>query len=590
LHDYHLPGAVAPACFHMSEVLAFILIVLLFYGCGFLSAFCDKESRCTFDRKTLRSGLSIGGVINILIFTMVFLMSFHTGVTGPVRLARANAWTRPGAWVDDTCKVLAVGIASRGRCYADDAASLGIDSYSVCPGWTQCSAEEGQCKCSGDVAFGSGLYGRGDSPDWKGTVRKQGIDGSINCTSVAFGSDPAPYIPKYCWCLSSARLDLIAQSKVGSVDQQRCELEGDRAYTRVADRSTVAAEEVDPIRLSSGFSEAHRGSINPTPEFDAELIEDKENEEKDEADESLPGQIELLETGDGYDNRRRGGCKSVYSPWALVKVSAGDFAAGERTRLRCAYSYGAEILSREEQKDTAESLYQSWEQAATGMEIPCTAHDDCTIALSPLESLARDEGVKTQNAWTTAWQGLFVACMVSTVSGIVAVCWERDNGAPGISPEEFMVYAALNVLINVIVVAILIWKDIAGTGLVDALVFCLSVLSAALLQCGWPLLIIRFLHASGADMFARESRHRNLQAASPPARVLIRRASTLRTAVTGGRSLHNGDVVILTVAVGNLPADTLGRVVGLDGANIIFMDEGGETAQVVQNQLRLAAY
>merc|ERR1712008_391 len=119
---------------------------------------------------------------------------------------------------------------------------------------------------------------------------------------------------------------------------------------------------------------------------------------------------------------------------------------------------------------------------------------------------------------------------------------------------------------------------------------CLSALSAALLQGEWPLLIIRVFHANGRQGFARECRYSNLQAVSPPARFLVRRASTLRTAVMGGRSLHRGDEVTLRQTVGNLPANTLGRVVGLDGANIIFMDESGETAQVVDSQLRLAAY
>jgi len=257
--------------------------------------------------------------------------------------------------------------------------------------------------------------------------------------------------------------------------------------------------------------------------------------------------------------------------------------------VRCAYSYGAEILSREEQKETAQSRYQSWEQAV-GSEVPCTAHDDCTIALSSLESLARDEGTKTQQAWEVFPAMLLVAFLVSTFSGLFAGSWLSDDGDPSISPVELMVYAAVNALVNFGVGLHTACTDFAGTGGVNFLVICLGTLSAALLQGGWPMLIIRFVHASGADLFARENRGRNLQAASPLARHLVRRASSLRTAVTGGRSLHRGDEVVLTEAVGNLPADTLGRVAGLDGANIIFMDEGGETVQVTQSQLRLAAF
>jgi len=566
----------------VAELISLIILVSVFYVCGVLVVCCNKGS-C--DEKTVKEGLNVGGIIGIGFLTLALYGNFHTALVGPIRLRRASAWTTGGTWMDDTCEVLAAGVASRGRCPSATAASLGIDSYSVCPGWTKCSDEGGQCMCSGDVAYGSGLYYRGDSPDWKGTLRKESVKGPINCTNAAFGSDPAPYTNKYCWCLSSARLDLIAQTKAGPVDSQRCELEGDAAYTRAADSSILTAEEGDPIRLSSGFSEAHGGLTNPMSEFD-ELIE--EDQEKDVEDEALPGQVELLETGDGYDNRRRGGCKSVYSPWALVKVSAGVFTVGERTRLRCAYSYGAETVSREEEEKPTQSRYRTWEQA-TGSEIPCTAHDDCTIALTPLESITRDEIAKTQKAWEWSWSILLVAFMVSTVSGLFAVYWQSNSNSCA-SPVEPMVWAACNFLFILVVGIIGACSDVVGTGSINVLVVCLSTLTAALLQGGWPLLIIRFVHPNGADMFTREQRHRNLQAASPPARFLVRRASTLRTSVTGGRSLHQGDEVILTEAVGNLPADTQGRIVGMDGANMVFMDEGGETVQVLGSQLRLAAF
>mmetsp|Transcript_132917 Transcript_132917/g.265230 ORF Transcript_132917/g.265230 Transcript_132917/m.265230 type:complete len:488 (+) Transcript_132917:50-1513(+) len=445
----------------------------------------------------------------IVVSTLMLLHFFHDVLVGQIRLERANAWTTGVPWTNATCELLAMGVASYK--YRTTSAA------SICPGWTWCSSEGRQCNCRGDVVYGSALDGGGTWPDWESTLRKESIKDSISCTSSAFGGDPAPSVRKHCWCLSSARLDLIAQTMAGPVDSQRCELEGDAAYTRAADSSILTAEEGDPIRLSSGFSEAHGGLTNPMSEFD-ELIE--EDQEKDVEDEALPGQVELLETGDGYDNRRRGGCKSVYSPWALVKVSAGRFTVGERMRLRCAYLYGAEIASRVPMGAYGVSRATMLEQlvganGAIGSEVPCKAHGDCTIALT-LDSMAHEETVRMHEYWERSWSLIKVACMASTVSGLAAVwpppymhelnCCEAA-GLHLVCVPDCVVrrcvsgptgynlgFATFTFLIGFLTGLGIQSTDFAGTGPTNALLVGLFALTAVLLHCVWPLLITRFVH------------------------------------------------------------------------------------------------
>mmetsp|Transcript_14012 Transcript_14012/g.27085 ORF Transcript_14012/g.27085 Transcript_14012/m.27085 type:complete len:458 (+) Transcript_14012:76-1449(+) len=432
----------------VAELISLIILVSVFYVCGVLVVCCNKGS-C--DEKTVKEGLNVGGIIGIGFLTLALYGNFHTALVGPIRLRRASAWTTGGTWMDDTCEVLAAGVASRGRCPSATAASLGIDSYSVCPGWTKCSDEGGQCMCSGDVAYGSGLYYRGDSPDWKGTLRKESVKGPINCTNAAFGSDPAPYTNKYCWCLSSARLDLIAQTKAGPVDSQRCELEGDAAYLRVADSiaERIASSPWALVKVSAG-----RFTVG---------------------------------------ERMRLRCAYLYGAEIASRVPMGAYGVSRATML--------------------EQLVGA--NGAIGSEVPCKAHGDCTIALTldsmaHEETVRMHEYwerswslikvacmASTVSGLAAVWPppymhelncceaaGLHLVCVPDCV---VRRCVSGPTGYN-------LGFATFTFLIGFLTGLGIQSTDFAGTGPTNALLVGLFALTAVLLHCVWPLLITRFVH------------------------------------------------------------------------------------------------
>jgi len=120
-------------------------------------------------------------------------------------------------------------------------------------------------------------------------------------------------------------------------------------------------------------------------------------------------------------------------------------------------------------------------------------------------------------AWEGFWSSLLLACMASTVSGLVTVClppfWEID----GVSATETekrilkcMGPAAFNlgwfimtVLLILFVGAMDFSYDFAGTGHIKMLAACLMALTAALLHSVWPLLIVRCVHLIGGCSLRR---------------------------------------------------------------------------------------
>mmetsp|Transcript_132916 Transcript_132916/g.265222 ORF Transcript_132916/g.265222 Transcript_132916/m.265222 type:complete len:422 (+) Transcript_132916:50-1315(+) len=379
----------------------------------------------------------------IVVSTLMLLHFFHDVLVGQIRLERANAWTTGVPWTNATCELLAMGVASYK--YRTTSAA------SICPGWTWCSSEGRQCNCRGDVVYGSALDGGGTWPDWESTLRKESIKDSISCTSSAFGGDPAPSVRKHCWCLSSARLDLIAQTMAGPVDSQRCELEGDAAYLRVADSiaERIASSPWALVKVSAG-----RFTVG---------------------------------------ERMRLRCAYLYGAEIASRVPMGAYGVSRATML--------------------EQLVGA--NGAIGSEVPCKAHGDCTIALTldsmaHEETVRMHEYwerswslikvacmASTVSGLAAVWPppymhelncceaaGLHLVCVPDCV---VRRCVSGPTGYN-------LGFATFTFLIGFLTGLGIQSTDFAGTGPTNALLVGLFALTAVLLHCVWPLLITRFVH------------------------------------------------------------------------------------------------
>jgi len=484
-------------------------------------------------------------VLNVLFVRQVGL--------SPARVDRAAAWSSPAFWDSSTCSVLNAGVAYRGACQRDTHFAPGAGKYSECPGYTKCADEGGDCECVGTVVLAAGKYGFLDIPDFvRPSAELTGQAGLTKCDVKSFSHDPLPGTAKACFCLPAAVADIVKEK--GPLDAERCRDEGDRAYWEASSPALLAEKMAD--------------------EDEDELVETP----MEEVNNSLLSKSCLLELPDGFDNRRRGGCRTVYLPWALVEVTATDaFGAPKGTgKLRCAYEYGADVVSREQEVDPTEKAYVEL-SGFVGNSRSCDVRGSCAVALNPVRKLAKDQ--ESSSAMTISSIGVFLATIIA---------WESFNGFVGAAfnfpggPDDFMVFAGGNGLLALIS---LVFETNDGapnqaSADVEALVF--GVIGFSLLGYGLPTLVYETVskRLGGTTQGEGPRRVALRRQNSAITRAVLRQTNSTRTLMFGPTRPASGSRVRLIKAEGDFPVGSEGYVAGIDGEIAVFQSLDGDMVRI----------
>jgi len=249
-----------------------------------------------------------------------------------------------------------------------------------------CADEGGACSCVGDVLYSVAIF-HSNLPvdnvvewDLKKTVAQSKIPQSGNGNTVhsdgkgvkcahgvgeAFSQDPQPFMAKACFCTPKRIVTLLQQKGPIHPEGQYC-----------------------PAVANSAFHEESRHGVT-SRRLQGTLPQEVR---------SISNLTELWEYSEGHchkDSSERGFFDQDYQVrlnWALVEVKEGSATVGGVFKLRCAYTYGAPDVSREDRKDNDLDIYKKW-KSASGSTMPCyirkggvCGDSSCAVALkNPLE-------------------------------------------------------------------------------------------------------------------------------------------------------------------------------------------------------------
>lgn len=504
--------------------------------------------------------------------TAVATFSAREGFLSPVRQERAGLWVNQ-PWEEAQCRVVAAGIANRGACPGDKYPpynDLHINGYSECPGYTFCAYEGDDCTCEGQILFAPGLYGDYQMPDMTQATEADRHRGKLKCGVSSFDSDPAPGTSKACFCLSQ-ELAALVQAR-GSLDEETCLKEGNTRYWD----SGSAASPMLMLQETPLLANQGRDAFDEGVHDDEFLTEGVDIPQR-----VAPETENQLEVPDSYDSRRRGGCRTVLLPWALVEVSSESvFSRSLSTkRLRCAYEFGAEAVSRETTLSKADKRFQHFKDFI-GNDMNCFTLGECIVGMVSPEELKGDEAVKGSDQLWIAAKVLVALCVVFSFCGFLG----GKYGVRGFTWLDFLCYAILTAFL--ILVEGLLWlfmDPTPGSGMptIGAMVF--GMLCAGGAQCGLPVLIFNRLSLNSNDRPAL------VRQASGSTRFLLRHVNSARDTVLGPRPPQLGDHVRVVAAEQGLPADTEGYVAGIDGDVAVFHSDSGDMKRVAVNNLRVVA-
>lgn len=331
----------------------------------------------------------------------------------PRQREEAKVWAAPGKggspaiWDLRKCKVLGVGIASRGGCWRQAPESNFWYTpepayFSECPGLRWCADEGSTCYCpDGDVLFAATQH-NGNLPVGDLTNVAHLGAGPVKCLAApgsSFTKDPLPGERKSCFCTPKRLKDqLLKYSDPVEPADGACRERADRAFqleaaAPVAARRKLAAAG-DRGSAAGGLRAVglHVGDLAASPVLDSFGGTEQKW--------MLPDGRCSSNSFDMYESDY-----PVFLPWALVEeqptpiesgAPSGNASAAQEPRLRCAFSYGADAASREE-LDGAKLLYKKWSKQESET-VPCYVRlggecgdSGCAVALEDIHEFGQED-------------------------------------------------------------------------------------------------------------------------------------------------------------------------------------------------------
>mmetsp|Transcript_126070 Transcript_126070/g.315013 ORF Transcript_126070/g.315013 Transcript_126070/m.315013 type:complete len:407 (-) Transcript_126070:90-1310(-) len=356
--------------------------------------------------------------ISLLIFGVIGLTAT---IAWSGQQGEAQAWGVPNAWKTQQCKVHSVGVSRRGGCWMSSPHhAWGADPdpsfFSECPGWHWCANEGQTCEdCNGgDVLFAAASFA-GTVPVGNQSAVLQKVDGPVVCSADTFGSDPMPQHTKFCFCKPASITELLHA-------KGPLEPEGTNCTSLANDAFDLEARGIKQSRrLGLSTSDQQLGSgvtIAVPPES---LMREATGASPSNAAVTLAQQKWQLP--DGHCNYRFwmqfNGEYQVYLPWALVEVQDEG-----SSKLRCAYSYGAEVASREEW-DQAHKFYKAW-KAKESSDMACYVREHGVCGLTGCAvALERPVDMGSQDITSRQFRnGLYYAfCILFALSPLMFLCY-----------------------------------------------------------------------------------------------------------------------------------------------------------------------
>eukprot|EP00933_Yihiella_yeosuensis_P049412 TRINITY_DN4628_c0_g2_i1.p1 TRINITY_DN4628_c0_g2~~TRINITY_DN4628_c0_g2_i1.p1 ORF type:complete len:394 (-),score=29.48 TRINITY_DN4628_c0_g2_i1:71-1252(-) len=314
----------------------------------------------------------------------------------PKKIERSQLWAEPSAgarWVEGKCIIHEAGISDRGGCWRQGADSTvfakGVP-FSECPGLHWCADEGGMCDCDGDVLYSGAILHqnlpvekmaekklkemlpRAKMPEpGNGNTVHSKAGTPVKCAhgeGEAFHQDPWPGRQKACFCTPRKLVTLLQHKGPIHPLDKYCPAVANSAFQREAGQSITSR------RLQGQLSNL------------TELWEYPEGHCRGRG---RGGNIFL---SDAYLDKDY----QVRLNWALVEVQDTSATGGNASKLRCAYTYGAPDVSREDNQDTYMAIYKKW-KSYNGSSAPCyirkggvCGDSSCAVALNNPLDLPKD--------------------------------------------------------------------------------------------------------------------------------------------------------------------------------------------------------
>lgn len=354
----------------------------------------------------------------------------------------AKLWASPvsggtaASWDLHRCKILGVGMASRGGCFSASAYFGTLDFFSECPGWRWCADDGGVCDCPGGNVLFAATTHNGNTPvgnfsDAGGISHYIVRDAlqPVKCTLgqghvSSFWGDLKPGEKKSCFCLPRQLSDVIRSFGTipGAVDSTLLEMAG-RAFASEAAATSAGSRSLKAATLDGNRDADSRALVGGLGIFEEKwMVPDGHCPERE-------GLVRLDWHADA----------AVFLPWALVEVDdQEDFAANSpASSLRCAFSYGAEAASREEQSTAALQLYDKWKEQED-KAVACyirvggeCGNKACAVALEDIHQFGKENIGSRTAIFVIAYIAAFVCgCVPYFLIGWIAYCaytWQSEK-------------------------------------------------------------------------------------------------------------------------------------------------------------------
>lgn len=321
------------------------------------------------------SGKTFGRAAYMVLLTFAFLGASGLASQPPTSLLGKR---NPLQWQTQSGTVLAAGMQYLGTCDLGgrgDAADVQQGNYSACSPFTWCSRENERCQCKGTIRFGDG-----------GSINvfDKEVDGGMDCSAKAFGTDPAKGTKKNCYCRPEA---LSSISTSFEATNQKC----DTAATHILQQGVP---NMGPSSALSLTATTNRSVVNQSVARDA-------------------APLELLSLGDLTGGAS---CSHKFLTWGLVAMPGPSPGT---TIHRCAYRYGSPKLSAQSDgalsSDLLSNLKQSLGKSWPCEVVPGTMPVSCVVAL-------RQPSGGLIDRWREAFQGILQE-RFQTCWAVLALCF-----------------------------------------------------------------------------------------------------------------------------------------------------------------------